>query len=136
MGSAKSLLLLGSNLGNKEESLISARKLISENSSCEILKVSSIYETEPWGIKSKNSYLNQAILLNTSLNPFELLEYLLETEFALGRVRNEQWEDRVIDIDILLFNDFILDSSELKIPHPQMESGSSNAPDPVLYSGR
>ncbi|MBC7387703.1 MAG: 2-amino-4-hydroxy-6-hydroxymethyldihydropteridine diphosphokinase [Opitutaceae bacterium] len=120
MDLARSLLLLGSNLGEKELNLSSTIQYIVEGNTCKILSSSSVYETEPWGIQSKNNYLNQAIVIETSLNPFNLLTFLQETEAKFGRTRSIKWEDRIIDIDILLYNDFVLDSLELKIPHPEL----------------
>ena len=120
MDLARSLLLLGSNLGEREINLRSSIQFIEQDGSCKILLSSSVYETEPWGSQSKNNYLNQAFVIETSLNPFNLLTFLQETEVKIGRTRSVKWDDRIIDIDILLYNGFVLDSHELKIPHPEL----------------
>ena len=116
---AKSLLLLGTNLGERGKNLKSALELI--ESECGIItSQSSVYETEPWGTTSSKSYFNQAIIIDTLLNPFNLLISLQNIELQLGRVRETKWADRTIDIDILMYNDFVLDSQDLQIPHPQL----------------
>ncbi len=117
---ARSLLLLGSNLGNRELNLQSSINNIQQQETCKIISISSVYETEPWGIPSNNNYLNQAAVIETSLNPFNLLTLLQEIEMESGRTRSVKWEDRIIDIDILLYNSFVLDSLGLKIPHPEL----------------
>jgi len=111
---------LGGNMGDRLENL---RKTISalEPACGEILGLSGIYETEAWGSVSKNKYLNMALQLRTGLAAEILLEKLLEIEGRLGRLRNgEQNSDRTVDIDILLFNDDIIDSQYLRIPHPRL----------------
>ncbi len=118
---AKAILLLGSNLGDRNGFLQSA---ISEIQSNKLLlrSKSSIYETAPWGKESKNGYLNQAVIIETSLQPHVLLEVLQKIEIDLGRTRNIRWEDRVIDIDILLYESEIIHSPTLTIPHPEMQN--------------
>ena len=118
---AKAVLLLGSNLGD--------RKLFLQNAIIEIeihagniLKKSSLYETAPWGTKSENGYLNQAILIETIFFPKELLKIAQKIELDLGRTRSIRWEDRVIDIDILLYENEITLSPTLTIPHPEMQN--------------
>jgi 2-amino-4-hydroxy-6-hydroxymethyldihydropteridine diphosphokinase len=86
----------------------------------QILKKSSIYETAPWGKSSPHSYLNQALELETFLSPSSLLEKVLHIEAKMGRVRMEKWGDRIIDIDILLYDQEIIETEDLKIPHPEM----------------
>lgn len=79
---------------------------------------SSIYETEPWGIQNANAFLNQVIIGNTNYSPFDLLEHCQKIESDFGRIRTEKkYSERTVDIDILLFEDFILNSELLTIPH-------------------
>ena len=118
---AKAILLLGSNLGDRQLLLQTAIQQI-ELEAGQVLSISSIYETAPWGTESQNGYLNQAICIETSSNPFELLATLQKIEIDLGRTRNIRWEDRVIDIDILLFGNEIISTPTLKIPHPEMQN--------------
>lgn len=81
------------------------------------------YETEPWGFKSDNSFLNAALCVETSLEPSAILHIIKEIEIEMGRIQksvNKVYSDRPIDIDILLYNDMIMKSDELTIPHPLM----------------
>ncbi len=111
-------LLLGGNLGNKEENLKRAVDLL-EQKAGPTTKRSSIYRTAAWGNAAQPEFYNQAIALQTELSPEELLKTVLETEELLGRKRTgDKWQERIIDIDILFYNDEVLDSPKLKIPHP------------------
>jgi 2-amino-4-hydroxy-6-hydroxymethyldihydropteridine diphosphokinase len=113
-------LSLGSNLGNKLENLQLAVNLIAEKIGC-IIKVSSIYKTAAWGFKSDEFY-NICVQVATSLNPENLLNYILSIENQLGRVRNHEseYQARTIDIDVLLFDNEIIISKELMVPHQQL----------------
>lgn len=115
------VLLLGSNLDNRIELLQQAVEMIGTEIGA-ISNVSSIYETEPWGYESENPFLNQAVLINTTLTPEIVLEKCLAVEGKLGRVRNENksYSDRSIDIDILLFGSLVVENESLQIPHPRM----------------
>ena len=110
-------LLLGSNEGIPVENLRKAKILIAERAG-KIANQSSLYETEAWGVKEQQSFLNQAILIHTSLSPTELLVTLKSIEKETGRVETIKWGPRVIDIDILFFGNETVDLPELKIPHP------------------
>ncbi|WP_221389791.1 2-amino-4-hydroxy-6-hydroxymethyldihydropteridine diphosphokinase [Dyadobacter sp. NIV53] len=112
-------LLLGSNLGERLQVLRSAVELIEEQIG-QIKSASSVYETAPWGVLDQPAFLNQVIELQTVLDPEEVLRIILAIEQELGRVRYERWGARVIDIDILYFQDLILDSARLTIPHPRL----------------
>ena len=115
---ATTYLLMGTNLGNRVNNLqkaIQALKNIGE-----ITGLSSIYETEPWGLSSQPSFLNQAIILETTLLPSDLLSALKRIEKELGRTPAEQWSSRLIDIDILIYGTQEINSKELIIPHPRM----------------
>ena len=113
-------LLLGSNLGDRQQFLNEATWLLQERAGT-ILKHSSIYETEPWGHTNKNNFLNQVLLVETSLNPYELLKVIKAIETKLGRIRKAQrYNTRCIDIDILFYNDEVYFSDNLVIPHPRL----------------
>lgn len=111
---------LGSNIGNRFKYLQDALNLINENDGIIILKVSNIYETEPWGFKSQGSFLNMAVESEVKLTPDSLLNVLKNIELKLGRTVNKKWHQREIDIDILFFGDLILDTDVIKIPHPEI----------------
>ena len=106
-------------MGNRDVILEKACKLISEQCG-ELKSVSSLYETAAWGKKDQPSFLNQALEINTALLPEQLLEQILKIEKQTGRVRKEKYGPRVIDIDILFFNDEIHDYPSLTIPHPEI----------------
>jgi 2-amino-4-hydroxy-6-hydroxymethyldihydropteridine diphosphokinase len=112
-------LLLGSNLGDRVQVMQAALELIQKNVGA-VVSASALYETAPWGVLNQPSFLNQVAEVRTLLAPEEVLRIVLETEHELGRVRYERWGARVIDIDILFFQDLILDSARLTIPHPRL----------------
>ena len=109
-------LSLGSNLGNRKNSLKKARSFLKEFG--EIKKESSIIETKAWGKIDQPDFLNQVILIETELSPQELLQNCQNIENKLGRERKEKWGERTIDIDILFYDDLVLDEKNLQIPHP------------------
>jgi 2-amino-4-hydroxy-6-hydroxymethyldihydropteridine diphosphokinase len=112
---------LGTNIGDKRLNLSSAIAIIEEKIG-EVLAVSSFYETKPWGFESENMFLNAAIKVCTRLSPKELLVATQDIESCLGRKSKSVagYEDRTIDIDILLYDDLVYESNELTIPHPLM----------------
>lgn len=113
-------LLLGTNLGNKEDNLKKAIKLIKKLG--KIKKHSAIYETEPWGFTEERNFFNMAVCLETFLSPFELLNEILRIEISIGRKRQEkQWIAREIDIDIVFYDDRIIHDECLTVPHPQLQ---------------
>ena len=113
-------LCLGGNIGNRTENIDTGKKAIVELCG-EITLQSAIYETDAWGSNSENKYLNQVIKINTKLNATQLLKTLLKIEKKLGRKRDENKNsDRTIDLDILFFNDEIIKTKELNIPHPRL----------------
>ena len=120
-----SCLLLGSNLGSREKFLKIARDKIDELVG-KVIAFSSVFESKPWGFKSENLFLNQALFVNTETEPLNLLVYLKQIEIGIGRESaktgkraNEKTSDRNIDIDIIFFNDLVFESAELTIPHPR-----------------
>ena len=113
---------LGTNLGNKEANLRTAIYKLQERIGKQV-SLSSFYETAPWGFESNHSFLNAAIGLETSLSPIEILHITQEIEKELGRTKksvNGSYSDRLIDIDILLYDTLVLQTPELTIPHPLM----------------
>jgi 2-amino-4-hydroxy-6-hydroxymethyldihydropteridine diphosphokinase len=114
-------LCLGGNLGNREENISDAIRLILSEIG-EIQGKSSIYQTEAWGVQNQQAYLNQVIKISTQFSPNELLEKLLSIEKQLGRKRIESanYESRTIDIDILFYNNLIYTTENLEIPHPRL----------------
>ena len=114
-------LLIGGNLGNRKENLSKAVELITEQ--CGIVtKASSLYETAAWGVTDQPSFLNQALEITTSLNAKQLLRKILKVEKVMGRVRKEKFGPRIIDIDILFYENEIHDLRFLKIPHPELQN--------------
>jgi 2-amino-4-hydroxy-6-hydroxymethyldihydropteridine diphosphokinase len=115
---SESYLSLGSNIGNRKFFMEQAEKLIRIEIGS-ILKRSSLYETEPWGFHHPVNFFNRVLCINTELFPEALLSHCIEIEKQLGRKReNNKYEARCIDIDILFYGDQIVDSENLKIPHP------------------
>lgn len=116
----KVFLGLGSNLGDKEKKLNEAKVRI-ETAIGKIIAASSLYQTEPWGFKSENDFLNMVICVETTLLPSGLLGRILMIESQMGRIRSgDQFSSRGIDIDILLYGNEVIDFVALKIPHPGM----------------
>jgi 2-amino-4-hydroxy-6-hydroxymethyldihydropteridine diphosphokinase len=112
-------LLLGSNLGDRHLFLNQAIECI-ENDAGAIVKVSSVYETQSWGKTAAPDYLNQVVLLKTKLPAQNILQKILAIEIALGRKREEKWDPRTIDIDILFYGQDIINEPGLCIPHPEL----------------
>lgn len=114
----KAFLCLGGNLGDRLENIEKA--LVRIKKIGKIVKRSSIYETEAWGGDSEFTYLNMCIELLTKLNAGELMKTLLQIEKELGRKRSKLNTDRTIDIDILLFNDEMINTKNVQVPHPRL----------------
>jgi len=115
-------LLLGSNLDNRENMIRQAVEEIAAKVGT-ICQSSSVYESEPWGFKAEKSFLNQVVKVETGLGAVELLDKILEIEERLGRRRElntEGYFSRTIDIDILFYNDEIIQGDRLHIPHPHI----------------
>jgi deoxyguanosine kinase len=110
-------LSLGSNLGNRETYLEQAIRLVSERIG-QILKKSSVYETDPWGFTAELPFLNMVIEVETQSSPEKLMNDILQIEEKMGRERIARYSSRTIDIDILFFGDLVIAASGLKIPHP------------------
>jgi len=111
---------LGTNLGDREENLKQAIDLIKDFSKTNLLEISKVYETEPWGYNKQDSFLNLCLKLETGLSPQELLENCQLVEAKLKRKRLVKWGPRTIDVDILLYGDLDMQTDDLIIPHPRI----------------
>lgn len=108
---------IGSNLGDRVKNCLSAVELM-EKEHITVIKRSSIYETEPWGVNNQPLFLNMVVEIETVMNPVELLNILKDIEKKLGRKNSYHWGPRIIDLDILLFDNLIVNMDNLRIPHP------------------
>ena len=112
-------LQLGSNLGDRELLLQDAIVAIEERVGV-VVKESKVYESMPWRVKGQKSYLNQILKVKTELQSDDVLSIILDIEKNLGRLRLEKWGERLIDIDIIFYNDSIIETAELCVPHKHM----------------
>lgn len=113
---------LGSNLGNKEQHITTAVKHLEQRVG-KVRRLSSLLKTEPWGFTSPHSFVNAAVSIDTILSPHEVLEATQQIERDMGREqksKNGEYHDRIIDIDILLYDDMEINEKDLIIPHPLM----------------
>jgi 2-amino-4-hydroxy-6-hydroxymethyldihydropteridine diphosphokinase len=113
---------LGSNLGDRLSFIRKAVEEINSLESTEVILSSAVYETEPWGNPGQGKYLNSVIKVNTGLKPEIFLKNLKDLEYKIGREKRNKWTAREIDIDILFYDDEIIETGEMKIPHPQIEN--------------
>jgi 2-amino-4-hydroxy-6-hydroxymethyldihydropteridine diphosphokinase len=113
-------LSLGSNVGDREQYLKNAIKLLNDHHEIEVTRVSSIYETDPVGYTDQGEFLNLVLEIKTSLSAETLLHQCLQVEKDLGREREFRWGPRIIDLDILLYNHENIETEELIVPHPRM----------------
>jgi len=139
---ASAYLALGSNLGDRLEMLQRAVELLHARPGIDVVRSSRVYETDPVG-PPQPAYLNAVVEVRTDLEPRELLKQTQEVEDELGRVRAERWGPRTIDVDVLTFDERVIDETELVVPHPRMhERGfvlvplGELDPDPTLPGGR
>lgn len=109
---------LGSNLGNREENLAAARGLLAQK--VDIMQASSLYESTPWGYADQPNFLNQVLRGETALKPIPLLNFFKHIEHDLGRKVTFRYGPRVIDLDILFYDELILQTKRLQIPHPHL----------------
>jgi len=110
---------IGSNLGSRRENCLRAIGLL-EGRGLKITKRSSLHKTEPWGLKEQPEFINMALEVETELQPAELLTVLKQVERDMGRERSVKWGPRIIDLDILLYDDLIITGGDLTVPHPLM----------------
>ncbi|MEU9188043.1 2-amino-4-hydroxy-6-hydroxymethyldihydropteridine diphosphokinase [Streptomyces sp. NPDC048484] len=117
----RAVISLGSNLGNRLETIQGAIDALEDTPGVRVKAVSPVYETEPWGVEpgSQPAYFNAVIVLRTTLPPASLLERAHAVEEAFNRVRDERWGPRTIDVDIVAYADVISDDPALVLPHPR-----------------
>ncbi|MEU0946509.1 2-amino-4-hydroxy-6-hydroxymethyldihydropteridine diphosphokinase [Streptomyces canus] len=117
----RAVLSLGSNLGNRLETLQGAIDALEDTPGVRVKAVSPVYETEPWGVAadSQPSYFNAVVVLKTTLPPSSLLERAHAVEEAFNRVRDERWGPRTLDVDIVAYADVVSDDPVLTLPHPR-----------------
>ena len=113
----KVYLSLGSNLGKRELTLKKAIKLLDQEDEIKVIKESSYYKNPPYGGVATKEFVNQALEIDTLLEPYDLLDVIHKVEAELGRVRTVRWGDRTCDIDIIFFDDLIMNEKDLTIPH-------------------
>lgn len=113
---------LGSNIGDKKNNMITAVARLAERVGA-ISALSSLYETAPWGFESANTFINAAVIMETSLSPDELLHITQQIESEMGRTQksNGAYHDRIIDIDILMYDQLVIQTPKLTLPHPLMQ---------------
>lgn len=111
------VILLGTNLDNRLINLQKAELEIGHRVGA-IFQRSKIYQTAPWGNLEQEDFLNQILIIESDKNPHEVLSLLLTIELEMGRVRNQQYEPRIIDLDIIYFGDEIIETKDLIVPHP------------------
>ena len=114
-------LSIGSNIGDKEANLNEAIKLINENEEIEVEKVASFITTEPWGYTDQEEFINSALKIKTLLSPSELMNTLLNIESKMKRERIKKWGPRIIDLDIIFYDDLVSEDEHVILPHPRME---------------
>ncbi|TCR11549.1 2-amino-4-hydroxy-6-hydroxymethyldihydropteridine diphosphokinase [Streptomyces sp. BK205] len=117
----RAVISLGSNLGNRLETLQGAVDALEDTPGVRVKSVSPVYETEPWGVAgdSQPSYFNAVVVLKTTLPPASLLERAHAVEEAFNRVRDERWGPRTLDVDIVAYADVVSDDPVLTLPHPR-----------------
>ena len=120
----KVFLGLGSNLGDREKNIKEAVRRLEESGKARDIKISSLYQTEPEGVKNQPLFLNGVLEMETALPPRALLATLQALERQLGRGKSRKWGPRVIDLDILLYGDLTIKEEDLEIPHPLLAERS------------
>ena len=115
------LLSIGANLGNRMETIEKAINLLSEHPEVKIIKISSIYETEPVGYKDQPWFLNAVVAAETTLEMNRLIQLCKTFEYYLGRKVRKRWTEREIDIDLLIYGEQVKSSEMLEVPHPRMQ---------------
>ena len=118
----KIYLGLGSNRGDRLAFIESAIDYISRIDLTSLLRVSSVYETEPWGIRDQNFFLNCVTEITTGLDAHVLSGKLKDVEKLIGRTNSSKWHEREIDIDLLFYGDMIVNSNDLRVPHAEVEN--------------
>ncbi len=120
----KAFIGLGSNLGDREASLRQALEHLAQAPETVVVRASSLYDTEPVGVEDQPHFLNAVAQLETQLTPRQLLWNLMLIERRLGRVRAQRWGPRTIDLDLLLYEDAIIEDDDFQVPHPELSKRS------------
>jgi 2-amino-4-hydroxy-6-hydroxymethyldihydropteridine diphosphokinase len=113
---------LGSNIGDRYAFIKKAIVKIKSNKRIKVIHCSSIFETEPWGLKEQREFLNCVIKIETDIPPVELVNEMKEIETKLGRKKKEMWGEREIDIDVLFYDDIVYSDEEISIPHMELHN--------------
>ncbi len=115
-------LSLGSNIGTMHATLQSALSAINANDMCKLINTSTFYKTQPWGVTEQAHFLNAVCCITTNYTPIQLLHFINSIEHSFGRIRTatNKWQERTLDIDILLFNNHVLHSATLTVPHAHL----------------
>lgn len=116
----RAYLGIGGNIGDRKANIEGAIEILSSSDSIEVTKVSSLYETEPVGYTDQDWFMNVVVEIETTLSPYELLEYCQNIENELKRVRLIRWGPRTIDVDVLVYEGYESDAEDLTVPHPRM----------------
>ncbi|MBE0504834.1 MAG: 2-amino-4-hydroxy-6-hydroxymethyldihydropteridine diphosphokinase [Desulfuromonadales bacterium] len=117
----RAFIAFGSNLGDRHANLLAAQERLCTSAGINCMAVSSLYESQPCGgPDGQGLYLNAVLEIATALAPYALLQLLQTIEHDLGRVRNERWAERTIDLDLLFYDDLILQNGSLTLPHPRL----------------
>lgn len=115
----KAIIMMGGNVGDVKGSLRTVCQEL-EDAGVQILQKSALYSTEPWGDKNQDPFINQAIVIRTTLLPSSLLDLLLDIERQHGRIREKKYAARTLDLDILYYDDWVIKHPYLEIPHPRI----------------
>ena len=115
---------LGSNLGDREANVRQALEHLAHAPETSVVRASSLYDTEPVGVEEQPHFLNAVAQLETQLTPHQLLWNLMLIERRLGRVRTQRWGPRTLDLDLLFYEDLVLEDDDLTIPHPELAKRS------------
>lgn len=121
MAEKKVYLLLGGNLGDRQQNLEIAKMNIVDSIG-EIKNTSSIYQTEAWGLENQPDFLNQVVEVSSVLEPSLLIEECLSIETRMGRIRKVHWGERLIDIDVLFIDNEVINTQRLTVPHPEIKN--------------
>lgn len=113
---------LGSNTGDRNGYLESALSKLEDGGKIVIQKRSAVYETEPWGIRNQQRFLNMAVKAETLLEPEELYDFIKKTESETGRKKRERWHEREIDIDILFYGKVVFSNEKITVPHREIQN--------------
>jgi len=119
--SHNAFIAIGSNLGIPKDNCIEAIDIIASNPDIKITSKSSFYQTAPVGNTEQDWFINSVIKISTKLNPDILLSALLKIESKMGRIRKEKWGPRIIDLDILFYDNLVIKKKDLTLPHPEIQ---------------